>query len=150
MRKHGAAERVFNHLARERVAQAYQRGDEDTEVQNAVHEYMAFEAYMVRVGGVKGCGWSQREWVESDEVGRVKSGWSQRVWVESQDFITSIAWNRIETCDFFSSHGLVFCSLVFLCSPSCSHSHPSRMHTTHTRSGFRDSIERRLAEDTRQ
>lgn len=47
MRKHGAAERVFSRLNPERVSQALQRVDEDIEVQNAVLEYMAFEAYMV-------------------------------------------------------------------------------------------------------
>jgi len=47
MRKHSAAERVFNRLNPERVSQALKRADEDIEVQNAVPEYMAFEAYMV-------------------------------------------------------------------------------------------------------
>lgn len=48
MRKHGAAERVFSRLPKERVSQALQWADKDLELQNAILEYMAFEAYMVR------------------------------------------------------------------------------------------------------
>ena len=53
MRKHGAAERVFSRLPKERVSQALQWADKDLELQNAILEYMAFEAYMVR-------GWSHQ------------------------------------------------------------------------------------------